>query len=670
MRGAPGKWNKMACRNFAALLALFFPAITRTQTVVGTVAVGKHPQAIAVNQTTNKIYVANCPTTANSEPGVNGTVTVIDGETNATTTVPAGICPVAIAMNPASNKIYVANLGKFCIISNSCNNAGSVTVIDGTTDSAFELQLPQPNLPHPRGIAVDSTTNKVYVANHFSSEVAVIDGSTNAITMVSTASLPYDVATNAVTNKIYVSSFDVIVSGTETAITEIDGVTNATHAVTDPKAANPVAIAVNPTTNKIYVVNLGDTDSSTDPGSITVIDGAADTTANIVDPRGFRPHALAINPVTNKVYVANGNNLALSGNGGVIELDGATNSLTTVSDSNAQTVCHEFSNRTIAVDPTSNQIYVANCGSNNVTVIDGVTNTTITVTDSSAIDPIAIAVNSVSNKIYVANAGSDNVSVIHGTGVTSTFTLSVSTAGSGSGSITSKDGTILCFDAGGTCSAKYPTGTSVVLSATPDGSSTFTAWNGACTGTAPDSCTVTINSDQTVTATFDIPDFAVRAAATSLTLKRGGQASEMLSFSAQGGFSGTIALMCSVSGSSPVPACGISPASVTPGINATLTVNSAASAAALAPRVFERAATLLAAVLPLVLMSCVLTTCPGKKRHRVWALCLLIPVATILPAACGGSSSSQPPHGQTYTVTVTATSGAIQHSTTVLVTIN
>ena len=58
---------------------------------------------------------------------MNGTVTVIEGDTNTTTTLPAGICPVSIAVNPVSNTIYVANLGKVCLINNSCNNAGSVT---------------------------------------------------------------------------------------------------------------------------------------------------------------------------------------------------------------------------------------------------------------------------------------------------------------------------------------------------------------------------------------------------------------------------------------------------------------------------------------------------------------------------------------------------------------
>src|SRR5262249_35233612 len=68
--------------------------------------------------------------------------------------------------------------------------------------------------------------------------------------------------------------------------------------------------------------------------------------------------------------------------------------------------------------------------------------------------------------------------------------------------------------------------------------------------------------DATVTA---LPDFSIAPAANSLVLQRGGSVSDVLSFPAQGGFAGNIALTCAVTGPSPVLACDISPASVTPG---------------------------------------------------------------------------------------------------------
>jgi Divergent InlB B-repeat domain/Prenyltransferase and squalene oxidase repeat len=78
-------------------------------------------------------------------------------------------------------------------------------------------------------------------------------------------------------------------------------------------------------------------------------------------------------------------------------------------------------------------------------------------------------------------------------------TLTVTKAGSGSGTVTSSPAGIDC---GATCSAKFPRGTALTLTATPDAGSTFTGWGGDCTGTGP--CVVTMDQDQAVTATFDV----------------------------------------------------------------------------------------------------------------------------------------------------------------------
>jgi len=154
-------------------------------------------------------------------------------------------------------------------------------------------------------------------------------------------------------------------------------------------------------------------------------------------------------------------------------------------------------------------------------------------------------------------------------------------------------------------------------------------------------------------------------------MKRGGQVSDVLAFPAQGGFSGTIALACSVAGPAPIPTCRISPQSVNSGGTATLTISAAALATKIVPPLpFERASQLYVTILPLGMLGCVLATSFDKKRRRLWALYLLVLAATILPAACGGGSSvTKGPPPQNYTVTATATSGAIQHSTAISVTV-
>ncbi|MCB9126044.1 MAG: DUF11 domain-containing protein [Caldilineaceae bacterium] len=95
------------------------------------------------------------------------------------------------------------------------------------------------------------------------------------------------------------------------------------------------------------------------------------------------------------------------------------------------------------------------------------------------------------------------VSMTAARNVTATFTrnryrLTVTTAGTGSGTVTSAPAGIAC---GATCAADFDSGTSVTLSAGPVAGATFAGWSGACAGTG--ACTVTMDAARSVTATFD-----------------------------------------------------------------------------------------------------------------------------------------------------------------------
>ena len=80
-----------------------------------------------------------------------------------------------------------------------------------------------------------------------------------------------------------------------------------------------------------------------------------------------------------------------------------------------------------------------------------------------------------------------------------THTLTVTTAGTGSGTVISSPAAISC---GATCSSAYNQGTSVTLTAAAASGSAFTGWSGACSGTGP--CVLNITQDLAVTATFDL----------------------------------------------------------------------------------------------------------------------------------------------------------------------
>ena len=81
--------------------------------------------------------------------------------------------------------------------------------------------------------------------------------------------------------------------------------------------------------------------------------------------------------------------------------------------------------------------------------------------------------------------------------------LTIDTSGSsGSGTVTSNDGTITCGSGGSNCQVSFIPGASVTLTATPDAGSTFTGWSGACSSSGTGTCLVTMNTPTTVGATF------------------------------------------------------------------------------------------------------------------------------------------------------------------------
>jgi phospholipase C len=103
-----------------------------------------------------------------------------------------------------------------------------------------------------------------------------------------------------------------------------------------------------------------------------------------------------------------------------------------------------------------------------------------------------------------SGAGTCQVTITGETFVTATFNkgssalLTVTTSGTGTGTVTSSPSGINCPS---TCAASFAIGTQVTLMATPTGSFNFAGWNGSgCSGTG--TCVVTLNTNQTVNAAF------------------------------------------------------------------------------------------------------------------------------------------------------------------------
>jgi YVTN family beta-propeller protein len=289
------------------------------QTVVATVTVGSFPFGVAVNSSTNRIYVTNA---------FGNNVSVIDGATNTVVaTVPVGTTPYQVDVNPSTNRIYVAN---------SVSN--NVSVIDGATNTVVAT-VPVGN--QPLSVAVNSTTNRIYVSSWGSDNVSVIDGATNTVV----------------------------------AAVDVGGGTRG--------------MAANSSTNRIYAGRNNDT--------VKVIDGATNTVAATV-ATGMGQYYFDVNPLTNRIYVPNNSDDTVS------VINGATNTV-------VATVTVGDGPRDTAVNASTNRIYVANNNSNNVSVIDGATNTVVnTVTVGNG--PYSVAVNSSTNRAYVDNSGNNTVSVL------------------------------------------------------------------------------------------------------------------------------------------------------------------------------------------------------------------------------------------------------------------
>ena len=172
-----------------------------TNTVSTTVTVGMEPfYGIGVNTATNRVFVAN----SNSD-----NISVIDGATNTeidtdgnggngTTRIAMGHDPVGLAVDSTTNRVYVSIWNSF--------SGTSVTVIDGGT---YAILANAPVASGPFDVDVHPGIDRAYAASDGSpGNVSVIDTNTN----LRLATIPIagglnirGIAVNTATNKIYVA---------------------------------------------------------------------------------------------------------------------------------------------------------------------------------------------------------------------------------------------------------------------------------------------------------------------------------------------------------------------------------------------------------------------------------------------------------------------------------
>jgi len=256
---------------------------------------------------------------------------------------------------------------------------------------------------------------------------------------------------------------------------------------------------------------------------------------------------------------------------------------------------------------------------------------------------------------------------------TSTITVSMLNGFSGTVTLTCSGlpvGASCAFVQGSLTTSGTSTLTITTNSNTPLGTSTFTV-----TGTSGSTV-----HNTSVSLTVASPGFAITAPALApASVAAGASATSTITVTPSGGFTGSVALACAVTGGgSPAPSCTFSANPVANGSGAsTLTVHTTAGTSlsgALKSPGSGRGFGWLAASSGALFAGIFFLGVPDHRRRRLGGLGLMLLVFFAAGAGCGGGNSNSggstktgaTPAG-TYTVTVTATSGSLSPQTKALV---
>ena len=246
-------------------------AIVDGTTVVGTVKTGPDPRIVAVNQVTQKIYVAFS----------NG-ITVIDPWTgHSTVTIPYYTStPRSVVIDSSRNKIFVTT-------------DGVLTVIDGQTNEKTVYVFGGGNAV---GHAVNTRTNEVYrtIAGTYidspQSQLGLVDDSNYANSLYQANETFGRVAVDSWTGTVYVESLSA--TGNSSMMLVNPALRSRIAQVSLP--SQPTSLAVDSTRHRTY--------ATLSRGGVSVIDSS--NTSSVVRT-GAQPVAVAVYEYTGTAYVAN-----------------------------------------------------------------------------------------------------------------------------------------------------------------------------------------------------------------------------------------------------------------------------------------------------------------------------------------------------------------------------
>ena len=310
------------------------------------------------------------------------------------------IHPRALAFNPTTHRLYAVD-----------QDGNRVIVVDrhGTRSS-----IPVGHAPNC--IVVDAAVNRIYVVNTGSGNISVIDGSTDRVVKTLPGEEhPYAIGFDAALHRAYVTntySNKVTIIDTATDTVQPLPVGSKDYVETDARRRRAFFISYEDPT--LTIVDASNAIHHEDLGLSHPWGLAVDEQRGIVYvteigknrliayheedgrtdriPTGAMPDAVVIDETANRIYVAN-----YVGDS-VTVIDGATMKP-------VATIAAGHHPQALAVDGKRHRIFVANTHSNDATVIDGATNRALG-TIPAGTNPYAVAIEPESGDAYVANYGS------------------------------------------------------------------------------------------------------------------------------------------------------------------------------------------------------------------------------------------------------------------------
>ena len=202
---------------------------------------------------------------------------------------------------------------------------------------------------YPIQLTINSNNSVAYVSNYTSSNISVIDLTTNQVTnTISVGDNPWGIALSPDESKAY-----VVVSG-EGKVKVID-LSTSTITSDISVGSQPIDIVLTPDGTFAYVTNFG----SSTVSKINLVTNAVTNTISV----GSSPRGLAINPTGTKVYTANGEG------GFVSEINLTDNTVTNIATANSRGILD------IVIDPDGTKAYATEAGFANVQILDLTTKT-------------------------------------------------------------------------------------------------------------------------------------------------------------------------------------------------------------------------------------------------------------------------------------------------------